>query len=164
LIVGLTLRPHEFLPRVETVPFAAPGCLSVSRVSGSFGRPLPGRLRLGESSISSLFQPLSLTGTRNAARPLAVFAILLFSVGVALVFHQISKRGETRFHRKTIQIAGTRCPVWSESRLSESEGELCRTTSIDRNERVFGVRMQKSDSFFIESRSHRRSVVIMRIT
>lgn len=73
----------------------------------------PGGYDWAGQSISSLFQPLSLSGSPNGARPLAVISVLFFCVGVGAVFERISRRGRSRAQRKVIQIAGIGSMVYA---------------------------------------------------
>ena len=73
----------------------------------------PGGYDWLNQTVSSLFQPLSLAGEINSARPLAVLAVLVFCVSIAWVFHHISKRGRSRFHQSTIQIGGIGSMVYA---------------------------------------------------
>lgn len=57
-------------------------------------------------SISSLFQPSALNGLENTSRLAAILGVLIFCCSMAIVFNTIASRGPSRFHRKTIQIAG----------------------------------------------------------
>lgn len=73
----------------------------------------PGGYAWFEQSISSLFQPQTTNGVANAARPVAVAAVLVFCTGIGLVFHAVAGRGPTRLHRKTIEIAGIGSMVYA---------------------------------------------------
>lgn len=64
-------------------------------------------------SFSSLFQPSALNGSLNTARPLAAVAVIIFCTSMAIVFHTIARSSPTRFHRKTIQIAGIGSMVYA---------------------------------------------------
>ncbi len=66
----------------------------------------PGGYDWGSQTISILFQPLAANGLDNGARPFAALAVLSFCTGIAVAFARIARRGRSRFHRKTIQIAG----------------------------------------------------------
>lgn len=73
----------------------------------------PGGYDWINQSISSLFQPETLRGAPNTARPLAALAVVIFAASMAVVFHTISTRGPTRFHSKTIRIAGINAMVYT---------------------------------------------------
>ena len=73
----------------------------------------PGGYDWVNQSISMLFQPKALNGAENLARPLAMLAVFLFCVSMGVVFKSISSRGKTRFHRKTIEIAGIGAMVYA---------------------------------------------------
>ena len=64
-------------------------------------------------SISSLFQPSALNGSKNTSRFLAAVAVLVFCSSMAVVFNTIARSGPTRFHRKIIQIAGIGSMVYA---------------------------------------------------
>jgi hypothetical protein len=66
----------------------------------------PGGYDWANHSISALFQPRALNGAENPARHLAVLAVFIFCVSMGVVFKTVSNRGRSRFHRKTIEIAG----------------------------------------------------------
>lgn len=72
----------------------------------------PGGYAWLQQSISSAFQPQTAGGVANTARPVAVAAVLSFCLGIGFVFHSVSRRGPTRLHRKTIQIAGVGSMVY----------------------------------------------------
>jgi len=67
---------------------------------------------LGQS-ISSLFQPTTIDGSPNGARRLACWGVVVFCTSMGIVFASIAKRGVTRFHRKTVQIAGIGSMVYA---------------------------------------------------
>lgn len=73
----------------------------------------PGGYDWASQTISSLFQPSTLNGAENLARPLAVLAVFIFCVSMAAVFKRISRIGNTRFHTKTIEIAGIGSMVYA---------------------------------------------------
>lgn len=73
----------------------------------------PGGYDWANHSISALFQPRALNGAENPARPLAVLAIFIFCVSMGVVFKSISRRGKSRFHKKTIEIAGIGSMVYA---------------------------------------------------
>jgi hypothetical protein len=56
--------------------------------------------------ISALFQPATPSGVVNPARPLAVLGVLTAMSGIALLFHLVSSRTRSAFHKKAIQIGG----------------------------------------------------------
>jgi hypothetical protein len=64
-------------------------------------------------SLSSLFQPSALNGSLNTSRPLAALAVLVFCTSIAIVFNTIARSSPSRFHRKTIQIAGIGSMVYA---------------------------------------------------
>lgn len=73
----------------------------------------PGGYDWVHQSVSSLFQPSALNGAVNASRSLAALAVLVFCMSIAFVFHTISRSGPSKFHRKTIQIAGIGSMVYT---------------------------------------------------
>lgn len=73
----------------------------------------PGGYSWLQQSISSLFQPLTVSGAANRARPVAILAVLAFCVGIAVVFHSVASRAPSPFHQKTIQIAGVGSMVYA---------------------------------------------------
>jgi hypothetical protein len=73
----------------------------------------PGGYDWGGQSISSLFQPLTLSGSGNDARPMAVVAVLFFCLGVGAAFERISRRARSGRGRKVIQIAGIGSMVYA---------------------------------------------------
>ena len=73
----------------------------------------PGGYSWFGQSVSSLFQPVTLDGAPNPARPTAVLAVLAFCVGIGWVFHAISGGAGTRLLRKTIQVAGVGSMVYA---------------------------------------------------
>lgn len=64
-------------------------------------------------SISTLFQPGTLNGAENLARPIAVLAVLSFCVSMGIVFKRVSQRATSRLHKKTIEIAGIGSMVYA---------------------------------------------------
>jgi hypothetical protein len=73
----------------------------------------PGGYDWAHHSISSLFQPRALNGAENPARQLVVLAVFLFCVSMGVVFKRVSRRGKSRFHKKTIEIAGIGSMVYA---------------------------------------------------
>lgn len=73
----------------------------------------PGGYDWANHTISRLFQPRTLDGAENPARPLAVLAVFMFCVSMAVVFNGVSRRGKSRFHNKTIQVAGIGSMVYA---------------------------------------------------
>lgn len=73
----------------------------------------PGGYEWVGQSVSSLFQPTALNGSNNVSRPLAALAVFLFCSSIAIVFNSLARCGPTRFHRKTIQIAGIGSMVYA---------------------------------------------------
>jgi hypothetical protein len=73
----------------------------------------PGGYDWGNHTISRLFQPSVPNGADNPARPLAVLAVFMFCVSMAFVFKSVSRRGQSRFHKKTIEIAGIGSMVYA---------------------------------------------------
>jgi hypothetical protein len=73
----------------------------------------PGGYDWFNQSTSSLFQPSARNGSHNTSRLLAAVAVLIFCSSVAIIFSTIAKRGPSRFHRKTIQIAGIGSMVYT---------------------------------------------------
>jgi len=66
----------------------------------------PGGYLWSEHTISALFQPATSNGVVNPARPLAVLGVLTVLSGIALLFHVVSSRTRSAFHKKAIQIGG----------------------------------------------------------
>lgn len=58
------------------------------------------------NTISALFQPNALNGDANPARYFAISAMFIYCVSLGFIFRTISKNSATKFHRKTIEIAG----------------------------------------------------------
>ena len=73
----------------------------------------PGGYEWLEQSVSSLFQPTTLAGEPNEARPLASLGVLAFCASMGVVFAAIARQGPTRFHRKTVQVAGIGSMVYA---------------------------------------------------
>ena len=73
----------------------------------------PGGYDWFEQSVSSLFQPSALNGSHNISRSLAALAVFVFCASMAIVFNTIARSGPSRFHRKTIQIAGIGSMVYA---------------------------------------------------
>ena len=73
----------------------------------------PGGYDWVDQSVSSLYQPEALNGAPNTARLLAALSVLVFSASMAIVFNTIAKSGPSRFHRKTVQIAGIGAMVYT---------------------------------------------------
>lgn len=73
----------------------------------------PGGYDWLDQSVSSLFQPSGLDGAPNPARLLGASAVVVFCTSIAIAFATIAKRGPSRFHRKTIQIAGIGSMVYA---------------------------------------------------
>ena len=73
----------------------------------------PGGYDWFDQSVSSLFQPTALNGAHNTSRSLAAAAVLPFCPSMAIVFTTIARRSPSRFHRKTIQIAGIASMVYA---------------------------------------------------
>lgn len=89
------------------------GALASAVLFGLASMRYPGGYDWIHQSVSTLFQPRALNGTVNASRSLAALAVLVFCVSIALVFHTISRSGPSKFHRKTIQIAGIGSMVYT---------------------------------------------------
>ena len=67
----------------------------------------PGGYLWSEHTISALFQPATPSGVVNpATRPFAVLGVLTVLSGIALLFHVVSSRTRSAFHKKAIQIGG----------------------------------------------------------
>lgn len=58
------------------------------------------------NTISALFQPVALNGADNPARYVAIPAMFMYCISLAVIFRGISKSAVTKFHQKTIEIAG----------------------------------------------------------
>ncbi|MCW3054311.1 MAG: hypothetical protein JWN14_3481 [Chthonomonadales bacterium] len=66
----------------------------------------PGGYQWNHHFISVLFWPITPGGDPNPARPLAVVGVIFFCLGMALLFHLMSSRTKTTFHKKIIQTGG----------------------------------------------------------
>lgn len=73
----------------------------------------PGGYDWFHQSVSSLFQPATPDGEANDARRLACLGIIGFCMSMGIVFATVAKRGPTRFHRKTVQVAGIGSMVYA---------------------------------------------------
>lgn len=73
----------------------------------------PGGYSWLDQSISSLFQPETILGAPNPARPMGIVAVLAFCIGIGVVFNAVAARAATPFHRKTIQVAGIGSMVYA---------------------------------------------------
>jgi hypothetical protein len=73
----------------------------------------PGGYDWFDQSVSSLFQPIAQNGSPNTSRSLAAPAVLVFCASMAIVFNTIARSAPSRFHRKTIQIAGIGSMVYT---------------------------------------------------
>lgn len=82
------------------------GVLSGAGLLGLATTRYPGGYRWGEHTISALLQPATPGGVVNPARPLAVLGVLTALSGIALLFHLVSSRTGSSFHRKAIQVGG----------------------------------------------------------
>jgi len=69
--------------------------------------------RWGENFLCALFSPQALNGAENAARPLAIGALLLLCVSLGFVFFVISRSTSSRWHRSAIEIGGIGTAVYS---------------------------------------------------
>lgn len=65
------------------------------------------------NTISALFQPNALNGETNPARYFAIPAMFIYCVSLVFIFRTISKNSATKFHRKTIEIAGIGFAVYT---------------------------------------------------
>ena len=86
--------------------------LSIAVLVVAAGR-YPGGYDWLHQSVSSLFQPTTNDGEANEARLLASLGVIGFCASMGIVFAAIAKRGPTRFHRKTVQIAGIGSMVYA---------------------------------------------------
>lgn len=59
-----------------------------------------------ENTISALFQPNALNGTSNPARYYAIPAMFIYFLSLVFIFRLIAQKAASKFHRKTIEIAG----------------------------------------------------------
>ena len=73
----------------------------------------PGGYDWFDQSLSSLFQPSALDGSRNTSRSLAALAVLAFCSSMAMIFNTIAMSGPSSLHRKIIQIAGIGSMVYT---------------------------------------------------
>jgi hypothetical protein len=67
----------------------------------------------GNNTISALFQPDALNGEPNPARSVAIAAMFIYCLSLVFIFRTISKNSATKFHRKTIEIAGIGFAVYA---------------------------------------------------
>jgi hypothetical protein len=63
--------------------------------------------------ISTLFAVTALNGAANPARRLAIPAMLIFCVSIGVLFRNISRKGKSKFHRRTIEIAGIGTAIYA---------------------------------------------------
>ncbi|MEM7201506.1 MAG: DUF998 domain-containing protein [Planctomycetota bacterium] len=94
-----------------TVPLLG-AIASVALLVVAAGR-YPGGYDWIDQSVSSLFQPTAHNGEQNTARALAAGAVFLFCLSLAIVFATVARSAPTRFHRKTVQIAGIGSMVYA---------------------------------------------------
>jgi hypothetical protein len=96
---------HYFDRRVlSALPMT--GVLSGIALLGFAATWYPGGYRWSEHTISALFQPATPGGVVNPARPFAVLGVLMAMSGIAFLFHLVSSRTSSAFHKKAIQIGG----------------------------------------------------------
>ncbi len=69
--------------------------------------------RWSENFLCALFSPQALNGADNAARSLAIGALLLLCVCLGVVFFLISRSTTSRLHRSAIEIGGIGTAVYS---------------------------------------------------
>lgn len=65
------------------------------------------------NTISALFQPNALNGAPNPARYIAVPAVLMYCLSLGFVFAHIARKAPSKFHSKTIKIAGIGTMVYA---------------------------------------------------
>ncbi|MCA1801897.1 MAG: hypothetical protein LC662_05520 [Rhodothermaceae bacterium] len=65
------------------------------------------------NTISALFQPNALNGDTNHARYFAIPAMLVYCLTLVFIFRTVSKNSVSKFHRKTIEIAGIGFAVYA---------------------------------------------------
>jgi hypothetical protein len=82
------------------------GVLSGTALLGLAATWYPGGYHWSEQTLSALFQRATPSGVVNPARPFAVLGVLTAMSAIALLFHLVSSRTGSAFHRKTIQIGG----------------------------------------------------------
>jgi hypothetical protein len=73
----------------------------------------PGGYDWLNQSVSSLFQPIALSGSRNSSRSLAALAVFIFCLSTAVMFNTIADSSPSRLHRKIIRIAGIGSMVYT---------------------------------------------------
>jgi hypothetical protein len=73
----------------------------------------PGGYRFTGDFISTLFAPLTPSGINNAARPIAILAMLVFCASVGLLFQLVSRQASSRVLAKIIQIGGVGSMVYA---------------------------------------------------
>lgn len=66
-----------------------------------------------DNTISALFQPYALNGYTNPARYIAISAVFIYCASLIIIFRAISKDSATKFHRKSIEIAGIGFAVYT---------------------------------------------------
>ena len=69
--------------------------------------------RWAENFLCALFQPQALNGEANAARPMAIGALLLLCVSLGVLFFAISRSTTSRWHRSAIEIGGIGTAAYS---------------------------------------------------
>jgi hypothetical protein len=82
------------------------GVLSGTALLALAATRYPGGYRWGQHTTSALFQPAAPSGVVNPARPFAVLGVLTAMSGIALLFHLVSSRTRSGFHKKAIRIGG----------------------------------------------------------
>src|SRR5437762_160094 len=95
----------EYLPLLGVLASLAVFALSAARYPGGYDWI--------HHSISTLFQPTALNGDKNPARQPAVLAVFTFCVSMGVLFRNVSRKGTSRFHKKTIEIAGIGSMVYA---------------------------------------------------
>jgi len=65
------------------------------------------------NTISALFQPNALNGDTNPARYFAITAMLVYCLTLVFIFRIVAKNSISKFHRKTIEIAGIGFAVYA---------------------------------------------------
>ena len=83
---------------------AYPGGTTASRATAGYS--------WAHNFVSSLFAARALNGAPNAARPLAVAAMLALCGSAAVLFAGLARRAPSRAHRKAVEIGGIGAAVY----------------------------------------------------
>jgi len=89
------------------------GILASLALFASAAAHYPGGYRLTGDFISTLFASLTPAGVDNAARPIAIAAMLVFCASVGLLFELVSRQASQKGLAKIIQIGGIGSMVYA---------------------------------------------------